>query len=242
MIKKDKHKVDFESNFEDMLWNAESELRKNREKQMKKRVIEGMILLSLMTTLLAGCGNMGKESGKKVKLDPDNPVSLTVWHYYNGTQQATFDELIKEFNSTVGKDEGIYVEGYSYGSVSDLEKAITSSLNGEVGAEKLPDIFSSYADIAYDVQKEDKLVDLSEYFTKDEQSEYVDSYIQDGYFSQDGGFYLLPVAKSTEIMMINKTDWEPFAEATGVTLDELSTTEGITEVAEKYYNWTDSPE
>lgn len=207
---------------------------------MKKRVIEGLILLSMMTTLLAGCGNTGKESGKTVKLDPDNPTSITVWHYYNGTQQATFDELIKEFNSTVGKEKGIYVEGYSYGSVSDLEEAITSSMNGEVGAEKLPDIFSSYADIAYDVEKEDKLVDLSEYFTEEEQSEYVDSYIQDGYFSDDGGFYLLPVAKSTEIMMINKTDWEPFAEATGVTLDELSTTEGITEVAEKYYNWTDS--
>ena len=147
---------------------------------MKKRVIEGLILLSMMTTLLAGCGNTGNESGKTVKLDPDNPTSLTVWHYYNGTQQATFDELIKEFNSTVGKDEGIYVEGYSYGSVSDLEEAITSSVNGEVGAEKLPDIFSSYADIAYDVQKEDKLVDLSEYFTEDEQSEYVDSYIQTG--------------------------------------------------------------
>ena len=28
--------------------------------------------------------------------------------------------------------------------------------------------------------------------------------------------YLFPVAKSTEIMMINKTDWELFAEATGL--------------------------
>lgn len=94
-----------------------------------------------------------------------------------------------------------------------------------------PDVFSSYSDTAYTVQKEDKLADLSKYFTEEELSQYVDSYIQDGYFNQDGALYLFPVAKSTEITMINKTDWEPFAEATGTTVDELTTTEGITEVA-----------
>ena len=69
---------------------------------------------------------------------------LTIWHYYNGAQQAIFDTLVKEFNASVGKEEGIYVEGYSQGSVSDLEQAVTSSLNEEVGADELPDIFSSY--------------------------------------------------------------------------------------------------
>lgn len=167
-------------------------------------------------------------------------MSLTIWHYYNGAQQATFDTLVKEFNASVGKEEGIYVEGYSQGSVSDLEQAVTSSLNEEVGADELPDIFSSYADTAYAVQKQDKLADLTEYFTEEELSKYVDSYIDEGYFNQDGKLYLLPVAKSTEIMMVDKTDWEPFVEETGTSLDELATTEGITEVAQRYYEWTDA--
>ena len=166
-------------------------------------------------------------------------MSLTIWHYYNGAQQAMFDTLVKEFNASVGKEEGIYVESYSQGSVSDLEEAVNSSLNGEVGAEELPDIFSSYSDTAYAVQQQDKLADLSVYFTEDELSRYVDSYIQEGYFNQDGALYLFPVAKSTEITMINKTDWEPFAEATGTTVEELATTEGIAEVAQRYYEWTD---
>lgn len=193
-----------------------------------------------MLSALTGCGSNGGKTTTNVKLDPDNPVSLTIWHYYNGTQQATFDSLIEEFNASVGKDEGVYVEAYSYGSVSDLEQAVSSSLNEEVGSEKLPDIFSSYADTAYSVQKQGKLADLTQYFSEDELSKYVDSYVQEGYFNQDGALYLLPVAKSTEIMMINKTDWEPFAAATGVSLDQLSTIEGVTEVAEKYYDWTDS--
>ena len=111
------------------------------------------MLIAIMTASLAGCGSSKDGSGKSVKLDSDHPVSLTIWHYYNGAQQAMFDTLVKEFNVSVGKEEGIYVESYSQGSVSDLEEAVNSSLNGEVGAEELPDIFSSYSDTAYAVQQ-----------------------------------------------------------------------------------------
>lgn len=109
-----------------------------------------------------------------------------------------------------------------------------------MGADDLPDIFSSYADTAYYAQQEGKLVDLTQYFSEDELSSYVDSYIEEGYFQDDGALYLLPVAKSTEIMMINKTDWEPFAAETGSSLDELKTIEGVVDVAEHYYEWTDA--
>ena len=50
---------------------------------------------------------------------------------------------------------------------------------------------------------------------------------------------IFPTAKSTEIMMINKTDWEPFAEATGVSLEDLETIEGVAATAQIYYEWTD---
>lgn len=206
---------------------------------MKKQMIARILAVAMFAGLLTGCSLTGDKS-KTVKLDPDNPVSLKIWHYYNGMQQATFDELIEQFNASVGKEKGIYVEGYSLGSVSDLEQAVNDSINEEVGAEKLPDIFSSYADTAYFAQQQGKLTDLTQYFTEDELSQYVDSYVEEGYLNQDGKLYLLPVAKSTEVMMLNKTDWEPFAEATGASLDELSTIEGVVKVAGEYYDWTDS--
>ncbi len=204
----------------------------------------GMTVL-MSAILLCGCGGVKGSAGSEgqtaaVKLDPSSPVSLTIWHYYNGAQQAAFDELVSEFNSTVGKDEGIYVEGYSQGSVSDLEKAVTESAAGKVGSQALPNLFSTYADTAYSMEHQGKLVDLTKYFTEDELAEYVDAYVKEGYFDDDGALYLFPVAKSTEIMMINKTDWEPFAEATGASLSDLSTTEGITATAKLYYEWTDA--
>lgn len=198
------------------------------------------IAAALVLSCLTGCADKQAEAGNAVKLDPNNPVTLTVWHYYNGAQQAAFDMLVQEFNATAGKEKGIHVEGYSQGSVSDLEKAITDSVAGKVGAQSMPDVFSTYADTAYAVQQQGKLADLSPYFTQEELNSYVDGYIQEGYFQDDQALYLFPVAKSTEVMMLNATDWAPFAEATGTKLEELNTVEGVTQVAQRYYEWTDS--
>lgn len=183
-------------------------MNKCKGESMKKRLTALLMVCMMAASLLTGCGSSKTDETKmKVELDPDNPVTLKIWHYYNGTQQATFDQLLEKFNSTVGKEKGIYVEGYGHGSVADLEKAITSSVNEEVGAEDMPDIFSTYADTAYAIEKKGKLADLSKYFTKKELSKYVDSYIKEGYLNNDKGLYLLPVAKSTEILLLNKTDW-----------------------------------
>ena len=148
-------------------------------------------------------------------LDPENPVTLTIWHYYNGAYQAAFDKLVEEFNNSAGKDLGIY-------------------------AKEMPDLFSAYTDSALGLQKDGLLTDLNQYFTAEELDKYVDAYVQEGEFAGDGGLYVFPVAKSTEITMMNKTDWDKFAEETGATLDDLSTVEGIAKVAEQYYDWTDA--
>lgn len=189
--------------------------------------------VTVMAIGLAGCG-------KKSPLDPKDPVSLTVWHYYNGSQQTAFDALVEEFNDTVGQEKGIYVEGFSQGSVSDLETAVRDSIEGKVGADAMPDIFSSYADTAYEVEQAGALADISVYLSEEELAQYVDSYIEEGRIAADGSLRIFPTAKSTEIMMINKTDWEKFADATGASLDTLATIEGVNATAKAYYEWTDS--
>ena len=71
------------------------------------RLLAGVLGISL---LLTGCGGTGgtkdgKTDNKKavsVKLDPDDPVDITFWHYYNGEQQQEMKKLVDEFNSTVG--------------------------------------------------------------------------------------------------------------------------------------------
>lgn len=200
----------------------------------KKRILKTVLMLAVTALCFSGCGK------EKTPLDPKDPVSLTVWHYYHGAQQAAFDALVEEFNETIGKDKGIYVQGYSHGSVSDLESAVRDSMAGKVGSETMPDIFSSYADTAYEVEQSGILVNLSEYLNEKELAEYVDSYIEEGKIAADGSLRIFPVAKSTEMMMINKTDWEVFSNETGASLSDLRTIEGVILTAQKYYEWTDA--
>lgn len=192
----------------------------------------GSLLCLVLALILTGCAG-------KSPLDPKDPVSLTVWHYYNGSQQAAFDALVEEFNDSVGRERGIYVQGYSQGSVSDLESAVRDAIGGKVGAEAMPDIFSSYADTAYEVEQAGALADLSAYLGGEELEQYVDSYIEEGRIASDGTLRIFPTAKSTEIMMLNKTDWDAFSDATGASLDALVTIEGVVETAKAYYEWTD---
>lgn len=201
-----------------------------------KHITKKLCFLCLTAAFIFGLAGCRHQS----PLDPKNPVSLTVWHYYNGSQQAAFDTLVEKFNDTAGKEKGIYVQSYSQGSVSDLETAVRDVIAGKVGAGAMPDIFSSYADTAYEVEQAGALANLSEYLSEEDLKRYVDSYMEEGRIAADGTLRIFPTAKSTEIMMINKTDWEAFASATGASLENLKTIEGVTAAAQAYYEWTDS--
>lgn len=204
-------------------------MRKNR---FGRIVIAALSALTVLTA--AGCGK-----GYDRLLDPKSPVSITVWHYYNGVQQTQFDELVDEFNNTLGAEKGIFVEAYSQNSVGELAQNVIDAVNQEPGADAMPNIFGTYAETAYQVDQMGMLVDLSKYLSKDEMEEYVEDYLQEGSLGQEGALKIFPTAKSTEIMMINLTDWEKFAEECGVDYADLSTWEGLVRVSEKYYEYTD---
>lgn len=169
----------------------------------------------VLSLLLGGCGASSGSSVKKVKLDPDNPTKVTIWHYYNGDQLEAFNKLVDEFNSTEGKEEGIYVEGSNFGTVNELKDSIIAAVKHKTGAKAIPSIFAGYADTAYEVDKLGYAVDLKDYLTQEEQDKFVESYIEEGEFSDDDSLKILPTAKSTEVFMLNKTDWDKFAKATG---------------------------
>ncbi len=165
---------------------------------------------------------------------------ITVWTYYNGDQLDSFNKLVDQFNSTVGKEKGFQVESSSQGTVNDLEQNVMDAAEGKVGASDMPYIFAAYADTAYALDQKGLVVDIGKYLTDDEKKLYIESFLDEGDFSGDGSIKIFPTAKSTEVLFLNDTDWEPFANDTGVTYEDLSTIEGVVETAQKYYEWTDA--
>ena len=201
-------------------------------KTLLSRLLPAALAVAL---LLTGCGQSAASP-----LDPQKPTTITVWTYYNGGQLDAFNALVEEFNTTVGKEQGIFVEAFSQGSVNDLETNVLAAADGKVGAGDMPNIFAAYADNAYALDQKGMVADLRPYFTDEELSAYVDSYVDEGRFSDDGSIKIFPIAKSTEIFLLNKTDWDVFAAATGAKPQDFATMEGLVATAQRYYEWTDS--
>ena len=187
---------------------------------------------------LAGCtqgASPAKDEAKASVLDPSDPVQIELWTYYNGAQQEAFENLVKEFNDTRGKDLGIVVTHASQGGVNELAQAVTDAAEERVGAAAMPDAFLSYADTAFVIDGMGRVADLSGYLTDEEKAQFVDSFLQEGDIDGKGSLKVFPVCKSTETLQINLTDWEKFSSATGASLEDLATVEGVTRTAQSYY-------
>lgn len=115
-----------------------------------KRLIAGTAAAVMLALTCGGCGAEKK------------PVTITIWNYYNGEQLEAFNRMVQNFNDTVGKEQGITVESSSQGSVNDLETNVLNAAEGKVGAEELPNIFSGYADTAYELDQQGMVVDLND--------------------------------------------------------------------------------
>ena len=202
-----------------------------------KKQIKSLLCGLCAAALALGCGGCSGSAGSEV---PAKVTDITVWTYYNGDQLESFNSLVNQFNETVGAQKGIKVSTESQGSVNDLETSVMDSAEGKVGAAAMPNIFSAYADTAYALDQMGMVVDLAPYLTEEEKAQFVEGYLSEGDFGEDDSIKIFPVAKSTELLFLNDTDWQAFADAADVRYENLATMEGLTAAAEKYYNWTDA--
>jgi multiple sugar transport system substrate-binding protein len=201
----------------------------------RRRFLFPVISAAAVILIMSGC-----QKKNPYGLSEKAPVTITIWHYYSGVQEEEFERLIRSFNETDGREKGIVVEASNKGSIGELNQKVYESIEKKIGSEPLPDVFAAYADQVYEIDREGLAVDLSKYMEKEELSQYVEAYIEEGRFDGSEGVKVFPIAKSTEVLSVNETDWLKFAEATGCSDSVFSTWEGITKTAKEYYEWTDS--
>ncbi len=194
---------------------------------MKKRMLP--ILLSL--AILAGCTSNGSVE--------EEPIKLTIWHYYGGTAEQTFDYLVQRFNQTEGAEYNIVVEAQGYDGVGQLADDVALAATGAAGTASMPSIFASYADSVIPLIAQDKIANLDDTFTAQDLEGYYAPFVEEGRLGTNGELMILPIAKSTEVLHLNATAFDAFAQETGYTTDDLATWEGLAEVAAAYYSWTD---
>lgn len=187
-------------------------------------------LMAILLLCCTGCsGSINKEGA---------PTTITVWHVYGGQTDSPLNDLIEEFNQTVGKERQINVQVTSVSNTNTIHELVLAAANKEPGASELPDLFISYPKTVTALQDDSILVDYRDYFSEDELSAFLPDFVEEGMVNDR--LVVLPVAKSTEILYINKTLFDRFSQATGVTMEDLNTWEGLYKAAEIYAEWTDA--
>ncbi|MFI3176689.1 MAG: extracellular solute-binding protein, partial [Eubacteriales bacterium] len=198
---------------------------------MIRRLKIGLVCVMFLMTGCIGGGSTGTISNS------GEVVQVTFWHYYSGDTKSQMDLIIEEFNKTIGLEKGIEVTGYASDSITQLENDVLESALGVVYASEMPDVFLSYEDKALELNELGAIIDFNEYLTPEELSVIEPAFLEEGQFNEIQG--ILPFVKSTELLMLNDTAWQEFASVSGRTYDDLLTWEGIEEVSQEYYEYTE---
>ena len=193
---------------------------------MRKIVALGIIAVLLLS--LCACSSDSR-------LDPDEPVTLTMWHVYGEQADSPMNRLITEFNGTVGKERGIIVNVTKMTNARDIGGLLTEALEDKPGAPEMPDLFTCHAVNAAALGT-GNVLDWKQWFTEDELATFVDSFVTDGMVGDT--LAVLPVSKSTNLLFVNGSQFARFSADTGVSLDDLATWDGFFAAAEAYYHWS----
>ena len=194
------------------------------------RKLTALILTGILITFsLVGCG-------QNTRLNPSSPTTLSIWHVYGNQSESPFNDAIDEFNSTVGKEKGVFVSVTSMVDSDSIDQHLFDAAKGTPGSGDFPDLFTAYPRVAEGIGEE-LLTDWNEIYSEEELSVFVDDFLEEGNIS--GRQLTLPIAKSTELLFVNKTLFDRFANESGFSVKDFETFDGLFEMASAYYEWSD---
>ena len=196
--------------------------------EAKRRIISVVIIVTTLL-IMGGCGKCQHHK---------EPITLTIWHVYGGQTDSPLNDLIDEFNETEGKKDGIKIQVGMVSNTNTIHEEVLKAANKEPGAAKLPDLFISYPKTVLAMNDSGILADYYDYFSEDELKSFIPEFLGEGEI--DGRLLVFPVAKSTEILFVNKTIFDRFSADTGASMEQLTTWEDLFDLSDVYYEWSDA--
>lgn len=193
---------------------------------MKKLFLFCVLCFAL---ILTGCGNNSS------KLNPNNPVTLNMWHVYGSQTKSPLNDAIQRFNETEGKQRGVIVKVVSVSNSSAIDKALLASAAKEPGSVPMPDLFTAYPRIMTKLDTK-LLLPWEKYLSKDDLAIYRSDFLKEGNYKEH--LYMLPIAKSTELLFVNQTFMDRFLKANNLTQAKLSDYDTLFALCQRYYQWS----
>ena len=86
--------------------------------------------------------------------------TVTVWHSNSGKAGAAFDQIVEDFNATIGKEKGIEIEPVYQGLANDVLTKVKAAASADLSS--LPDIAQMDATSCLDMMNADYLITIDE--------------------------------------------------------------------------------
>lgn len=137
-----------------------------------KRIIPLLLAVVMTLSLLTGCGAKS-----------DEPITLSIWHVYGSQTESPLNDVIDEFNRTVGQEQRIFISVTSVTDSGDIDEMITAALTNQPGAMSLPDLFTAYPRVAEQFAA-NQLLDWSDYMKEDALAVYRQDFLSEGWFGE----------------------------------------------------------
>ncbi len=169
---------------------------------MKKSLL---VILVALLSVFAVFANATTEKTSSDEAETKEPIVVNFWHALNvGTNADALNEIIEDFNNTIGKEEGIVVVGTYQGGYNDIKTKVLASLAaGEEVAQIVQGERSNNIPTYWD---EGILYDMTEYIENSDvvdMDNFVDALTGFSY-SPDGEIISLPFIRTTFNLFYNK--------------------------------------
>lgn len=178
---------------------------------MKKLAASCAVLFGLSAMVACSNGNEGKQEQENNDLvtSIESPVEIEFWHAMSGPNEAAVNQLVEDFNATVGQEKGITVKPIYQGAYNDLKSKVTAAIRSK----NAPAISQAYPDWVAEYLQSEAVVELDSYIFDEEVGikdfeDIAEAYRKENSQYEGGKFYSLPFNKSTEVLYYNKTFFE----------------------------------
>ena len=178
---------------------------------MKKLAASCAVLFGLSS--MVACSNpnenQNEQENKDLLTSIENPVEIEFWHAMSGPNEVAVNQLVEDFNATVGQEKGITVKPIYQGAYNDLKSKVTAAIK----AKTAPAISQAYPDWVAEYLQSGAVVELDNYIFHEEVGienfdDIAEAYRKENSQYEGNKFYSLPFNKSTEVLYYNKTFFE----------------------------------